>query len=120
MSDIINPYAQFALVYIDDVLMFSNSMEQHIKYLNIFKNVIKKNGMVISKKKIKITKKNLSKQIIRFHWGVWVESRLKYKFLLRINCKSTKEVLEKDVKNIVSKQIFVRWQSLLSCFNFEI
>ena len=41
-------------------------------------------------------------------------------FLLRVDCKSAKKVLEKDVKNIVSKQIFARWQSLLSCFDFQI
>jgi len=42
------------------------------------------------------------------------------KFLLCIDCKSTKEVLQKDVKNLVSKQIFVRWQAILSVFDFEI
>ena len=41
-------------------------------------------------------------------------------FLLRIDCKVAKPVLEKDVKNLVSKHIFARWQSLLSCFDFEI
>jgi len=30
-------------------------------------------------------------------------------FTLRVDCKSAKEILEKDVKNIVSKQIFARW-----------
>jgi len=29
-------------------------------------------------------------------------------FVLRIDCKSAKEILKKDVKNIVSKQIFAR------------
>ena len=29
-------------------------------------------------------------------------------------------VLQKDVKNLVSKHIFARWQALLSCFDFEI
>lgn len=29
-------------------------------------------------------------------------------FLLRINCKSAKDVLTKDVKSLVSKQIFAR------------
>ena len=41
-------------------------------------------------------------------------------FVLRVDCKSAKEILEKDVKNIVSKQIFARWQSILSCFDFKI
>ena len=42
------------------------------------------------------------------------------RFLLRIDCKSAKYVLEKDVQNIVSKQIFARWQAILSIFDFSI
>ena len=45
---------------------------------------------------------------------------LNKKFLLRIDCKSAKSVLEKDVKNLASKQIFARWQAILSVFDFEI
>ena len=41
-------------------------------------------------------------------------------FLLRIDCKSAKEILQKDVKNLVSKQIFARWQAILSVFDFKI
>jgi hypothetical protein len=29
MNDIFNPYTSFSIVYIDDVLIFSNTMEQH-------------------------------------------------------------------------------------------
>ena len=42
------------------------------------------------------------------------------KSLLRIDCRSAKEILQKDVKNLVSKQIFARWQVILSAFDFEI
>ena len=42
------------------------------------------------------------------------------KFLVRIDGKSTKHVLEKDVQNIASKQIFARWQAILSIFDFDI
>ena len=45
---------------------------------------------------------------------------LNQNFLLRIDCKSAKEILLKDVKNIASKQIFARWQALLSIFYFDI
>lgn len=45
---------------------------------------------------------------------------LNQKFLLRIDCKAAKDVLQKDVKNLVSKQIFVRWQAILSIFDFDI
>ena len=36
------------------------------------------------------------------------------------DCKHAKEILQKDVQNIVSKQIFARWQGILSVFYFEI
>ena len=45
---------------------------------------------------------------------------LNQKFLLRIDCKAAKHVLEKDVQNIASKQIFARWQAILSVFDFDI
>jgi hypothetical protein len=83
-------------------------------------------------------------QIVRFHYGVWNKAQNNYstikkeilsivlyvdkfqtdllnkKFLICIDCKSAKHVLEKDVKNIVSKHIFAQWQSILSVFNFDI
>ena len=40
--------------------------------------------------------------------------------MVRIECKSAKHVLEKDVQNIASKQIFARWQAILSVFDFDI
>ena len=44
----------------------------------------------------------------------------KSKVLIKIDCKSAKRVLEKDVQNIASKQIFARWQAILSVFYFDI
>ena len=45
---------------------------------------------------------------------------LSQKFLLRIDCKRAKCVIEKDVENIASKHIFAIWQSILSVFYFDI
>ena len=83
-------------------------------------------------------------QLVRFHSGLWLGPQQNYsttkkeilsivlcvskfqddlfykKFLLRIDCKSAKEILQKNVKNLVSKQIFARWQAILSAFDFEI
>jgi len=82
--------------------------------------------------------------IVRFHSGIWLGPQKHYstvkkevlsivnciskfqddlvnkKFLLRVDCKSAKEILQKDVKNLVSKQIFARWQAILSVFDFDI
>ena len=82
--------------------------------------------------------------IIRFHSGIWSGPQENYstikkeilaivsciqkfqedvfnrKFLLKVDYKSAKEILQKDVQNIVSKHIFARWQAILSVFDFEI
>ena len=42
------------------------------------------------------------------------------KSLLRVDCKIAKEILQKNVQNLVSKQIFARCQTILSVFDFEI
>ena len=84
------------------------------------------------------------KQIVRFYSSVWNKAQSNYstikkkslsivlcvdkfqtdllnqKFFIHIDCKSAKHVLEKDVKNIASKHIFARWQSILSVFYFDI
>ena len=44
MNEIFNPYSEFTIVYIYDVLIFSPNLEQHYKHLNIFIKVIKQNG----------------------------------------------------------------------------
>ena len=83
-------------------------------------------------------------QIVRFYSGSWNSAQTNYntikkeilsvvlcitkfqfdllnqKFLLRIDCKSAKYILKKDVENIASKQIFARWQAILSAFDFDI
>lgn len=52
MNEIFNPYSELIICYIDDVLIYSSSIDQHFKHLNIFKNVIIKNGLVISAPKM--------------------------------------------------------------------
>ena len=61
MNDIFTPFTKFSIVYIDDVLIFSKSIDNHWKHLDIFVNVIKHNGLVVSTTKI-----NLFKDKIRF------------------------------------------------------
>jgi len=36
MNDIFNPISKFTIVYMDDVLVFSKSLDQHFKHVNIF------------------------------------------------------------------------------------
>jgi hypothetical protein len=81
---------------------------------------------------------NHPEQIFRFHSRVWNPAQSNYstikkeilsivlciskfqgdllnkKFLVRVDCKRAKHVLEEDIQNIASKQIFARWQAILS------
>lgn len=265
MNEIFLPYTSFIIVYIDDVLIFSQNIDQHWKHLNIFHKIIIQNGLVVSARKMKLfqthmqflgykiqhdqvlpvarviefsdkfpdeikerkqlqrflgclnyvsdfyealakdrkilterlkknppawtpkhtqavkqikskvkrlpclyildqdafkiietdasdygyggilkQRKDSKEQLVRFTSGTWNDAQKNYstikkeilaivkvvskfqgellnqKFLLRIDCKAAKDVLQKDVENLVSKQIFARWQAILSCFDFNI
>ena len=52
MNDIFTPFIDFSTIYIDDVLIFSKSIHDHWKHLDIFVKVIKHNGLVVSATKI--------------------------------------------------------------------
>ena len=64
MNDIFNDYTKFSIVYIDDVLKFSNSIEEHFKHLKIFQKIVRDNGLVISAAKIKLFQTNI--RFLRF------------------------------------------------------
>jgi hypothetical protein len=59
MNDILSPLSKYSIVYIDDVLIFSKSVEEHWKHLNSFLEVIKTNGLVVSATKIKLFQTNI-------------------------------------------------------------
>ena len=59
MNEIFNPYGGFMIVYIDDVLIFSESLEKHWKHLRVFYNKVKENGLVVSARKIKLFQTNV-------------------------------------------------------------
>ena len=54
VNDIFNSFSHFTIVYIDHVLVYSNSIDEHWKHLYSFLDTIKRNGLVVSAKKIKL------------------------------------------------------------------
>ena len=61
MNEIFTPFTDFSIVYIDDGVIFSKSIDDHWKHLDIFVKIIKHNGLVVSATKI-----NLFQDKIRF------------------------------------------------------
>ena len=53
MNDIFNPFQDFSIVYVDDVLSFSQNIDQHFKHLQTLLTTVKRSGVVVSKPKIK-------------------------------------------------------------------
>ena len=61
MNEIFNQFSDFIIVYIDDVLIYSDSVEQHWQHLNKFVKIVKSNGLSLSTTKI-----NLFQTKVRF------------------------------------------------------
>ena len=86
----------------------SNSPEQLVRYTSGSWNSAQRNYSMIQKEILAIVRCTTKFQ----------DDLVNKEFLHRVDCKSSKEIFQKDVKIIVSKQIFARWQALLSSFDF--
>lgn len=56
MDNTFGKYKHFILVYIDDILVFSNTMQEHLGHLQKVFNLFIDNGLIISKKKMELCK----------------------------------------------------------------
>ena len=56
MDLILKKYQKFVLVYTDEILVFSQTHEDHYDHLSIMFNEFLKNGIIISKKKMELSK----------------------------------------------------------------
>ncbi|KAK4382724.1 putative enzymatic polyprotein [Sesamum angolense] len=54
MDNLFKDYFEFMFVYIDDILIASKNMKEHIKHLEIFSDACYKEGLVLSEKKATI------------------------------------------------------------------
>ena len=70
MNGIFNPFSNHAIVYIDDLLIFSESLHQHWKHLWAFLQIVKLNGLVISAPKIKLFQTRVRFVVFNIHHGV--------------------------------------------------
>ena len=56
MDNIFKPHADFCIVYIDDILVFSKTMNEHLKHLDQVCKLIVQKGIILGQKKIHLVK----------------------------------------------------------------
>ena len=69
MNEIFNSYTSFCIVYIDDVLIFSQDIDQHWKHFKTFLFVARQSGLAISAKKIKLFQTSIQFLGFKIHQG---------------------------------------------------
>ncbi|XP_027156875.1 uncharacterized protein LOC113758046 [Coffea eugenioides] len=60
MIRIFQPILHSALVYIDDILLFSNTFEEHLELLKDFHHLVKQYGIMLSEKKMFLAQQEIS------------------------------------------------------------
>ncbi|CAN4115889.1 unnamed protein product [Withania somnifera] len=85
-----------------------NSNEQLVRYTSGIWNSRQRNYSVVKKEVLSIV----------ICVSKFQDDLINKKFIIRVDCKSTKDILLKDVNNLISKQIFAGWQALLSSLRF--
>lgn len=56
MNKIFYPYPKFAVVYLDDIVIYSNTIEEHIEHLKIIFQVLRENELFIKREKCSFAK----------------------------------------------------------------
>ncbi|KAK0597685.1 hypothetical protein LWI29_027609 [Acer saccharum] len=59
-DNILGEFSDFCMVYIDDILIFSKTQEDHLEHLKVVAQKLKDNGVVLSKKKLELNRTNIS------------------------------------------------------------
>lgn len=59
MDKVFRNLNEFCIVYVDDILIFSDDLEQHIRHLDIFIETVRKHGILLSEKKSEIFKNEI-------------------------------------------------------------
>ena len=71
MIKLFQPILHTSLVYIDDILLFSDTMEEHLTLLQQFHDLVEKNGIMLSQKKMILARKEIDFLGMHFVHGAY-------------------------------------------------
>ncbi|KAK1549001.1 hypothetical protein Q3G72_010779 [Acer saccharum] len=60
MDSILGEFSDFCMVYIDNILIFSRTREDHLEHLKLVAQKLRDNGVILSKKKIELNRTEIS------------------------------------------------------------
>lgn len=60
MQTILNPLDKFSMVYIDDIVVFSKTEEEHFMHVTQVLDAIKRHGIILAKKKCQLFKRKIN------------------------------------------------------------
>ncbi|KAL0286462.1 UNVERIFIED_CONTAM: putative enzymatic polyprotein [Sesamum calycinum] len=90
MDNLFKDYFEFMFVYIDDILIASKNMKEHIKHLEIFSDACYKEGLVLSEKKATIAVNKIEfLGILIDETGIFIKDLAKYRKDFRPLLKET-------------------------------
>ncbi|KAK4407412.1 putative enzymatic polyprotein [Sesamum angolense] len=90
MDNLFKDYFEFMFVYIDDILIASKNMKDHIKHLEIFSDACHKEGLVLSEKKANIAVNKIEfLGILIDEAGIFIKDLAKYRKDFRPLLKET-------------------------------
>ncbi|KAL0405270.1 UNVERIFIED_CONTAM: putative enzymatic polyprotein [Sesamum latifolium] len=91
MDNLFKDYFEFMFFYIDDILIASKNMKDHIKHLEIFSDACHREGLVLSEKKATIAVNKIEfLGILIDETGIFIKDLAKYKKDFRPLLKETK------------------------------
>jgi len=71
MTKIFEPILDRAIIYIDDILLFSQDMDSHQRLLKQFFQIANQHGIMLSEKKIHLAQKEIDFLGMHFSQGMY-------------------------------------------------
>ena len=98
MDKIFSNYLNFIIVYIDDILIYSENEKDHEKHLNTFITLYKEHGIILSYKKVDIKKEKIEfLGMVIYSKGIRLQSHIYKKIKYFPDELRTKEMIQKNL-----------------------